>query len=227
MARMLLVEDDNEIAGAVAGELVACGHTVDHAADGEDGLARALASAYDVFIVDRLLPRIDGLALIGRLRANARLAPVLIVSALDAVDERVRGLRSGGDDYLTKPFALAELTARVEALLRRPNDSRVTALAVEDLELDLIGRGARRGGRAIDLLPREFTLLEYLMRRPGRVVTRAMLLEDLWGFRFALRTNVVDVHISKLRRKIEAPGEPPLLRSIRGVGFMLGAAATA
>ncbi len=223
VARVLLVEDDLETADEIVAEFRASGHVIVHAVDGADGLALALAESFEAFIVDRLLPKLDGLTLVERLRAQSLGAPVLILSALDAVDERVRGLRAGGDDYLTKPFALAELSARVEALLRRPAEGRVTSLAVGDLELDLMDRVARRGMRRIELLPREFVLLEYLMRRPGSVVTRSMLLEDLWGYRFALRTNVVDVHVGKLRRKIDAPGEPPLVHSIRGTGFMLEA----
>ncbi len=222
MARVLLVEDDAETADAIVAGFVSAGHTVDRAADGEQGLAFAMSATFDAFVVDRLLPKLDGLSLIARVREQSIATPVLILSALDAVDERIRGLRAGGDDYLTKPFALAELAARLEALLRRPGESRVTSLTVEDLELDLIDRVARRGSRRIDLLPREFALLDYLMRRPGMIVTRMMLLEDLWGYRFALRTNVVDVHIGKLRRKIDAPRERALLHSIRGSGFLLG-----
>lgn len=222
MAQLLLVEDDFETADEIVAEFVSAGYSVDHVADGARALVIATASSFDALIVDRLLPSLDGLTLIECLRSRAVAAPVLILSALDAVDERIRGLRAGGDDYLTKPFSLAELTARVEALLRRPFETRVTSLDVADLELDLIDRVARRGARRIDLLPREYVLLEYLMRRAGRVVTRRMLLEDLWGFRFAPRTNLIDVHVGRLRRKIDAPGEPPLLQSVRGEGFRLG-----
>jgi len=221
MALLLLVEDDLETADEIVADFGARGHAVAHAADGAAGFALALAHPYEALVIDRLLPEIDGLTLVRRLRAHAQTAPVLILSALDAVDERIRGLRAGGDDYLTKPFALAELAARVEVLLRRPAEIRAAALVVGDLELDLIARVARRGVRRIELLPREFTLLEYLMRRRGSVVTRSMLLEDLWGYRFAIRTNVVDVHIGRLRRKVDAPGDVPLIASIRGTGFML------
>jgi len=222
MARVLLIEDDLETAAEILADFTAGGHLIEHAADGERGLARAETSSFDALVVDRLLPKLDGLSLVEQLRSQAITTPVLILSALDAVDERIRGLRAGGDDYLTKPFALAELTARVEALLRRPAEIRATSLDIADLTLDLIDHVAYRGTRRIELLPREYVLLEYLMRRPGRLVTRRMLLEDLWGYRHALQTNVVDVHLGKLRRKIDAAGEPLLLHSVRGAGFMLG-----
>jgi two-component system OmpR family response regulator len=170
-----------------------------------------------------MLPGLDGLELIQRLRAQDIRVPVLVLSALSAVDDRVRGLKAGGDDYLTKPFAFAELAARVEALLRRPAETRETVLHVGDLALDLIDRQAMRNNRQIELLPREFKLLEYLMRRPGQTVTRAMLLEDVWNYRFVPQTNLVDVHIGKLRRKVDAPSEPPMIESVWGTGFVLRA----
>jgi two-component system, OmpR family, response regulator len=196
-----------------------------HAADGLSAMAAVLLGSFDLLIVDRLLPGLDGIALIQRLRDENFHVPVLVLSALSAVDERVRGLKAGGDDYLTKPFAFSELAARIEALLRRPLETRETTLQLGDLTLDLIDRMAMRNGRRIDLLPREFKLLEYLMRRPEQVVTRAMLLEDVWHYRFVPQTNLVDVHIGKLRRKLDAQGEPPLIESIWGSGFMLRAPA--
>nr|MDA8253343.1 response regulator transcription factor [Rhodospirillales bacterium] len=178
------------------------------------------ARHYDLLIVDRLLPGLDGLTVIERLRSLGVRTPVLVLSALSAVDDRVRGLKAGGDDYLTKPFAFMELAARVEALLRRPIDMRETVLRVGPLEMDLIDRTCKRGDRELDLLPREFKLLEYLMRRPGQLVTRDMLLEDVWQYRFLPQTNLVDVHIGRLRRKLDGPGEAPLIQSVRGAGFI-------
>jgi two-component system OmpR family response regulator len=172
-------------------------------------------------IIDRMLPELDGLSIIEKLREENIRVPVLVVSALGDVDERVRGLKAGGDDYLVKPFVLTELAARLEALLRRPVETRETKLRVGPLELDLIERVARRKTREIELLPREFKLLEYMMRRPSRVMTRDMLLEEVWNYRFSPRSNLVDVHIGKLRRKIDAPGEIPLFYNVRGVGFVL------
>lgn len=218
---VLLVEDDLETASDIAQDFAERGFRVVHAASGAEGLEEARRGRYDLLIVDRMLTEIDGITIIETLRSENLRMPVLILSALGRVDDRVRGLKAGGDDYLTKPFALDELAARVEALLRRPSMSRETMLRVGDLELDLIDRAAKRGDRHIDLLPREFKLLEYLMRRPGQVVTRAMLLEDVWHYRFLAETNLVDVHIGKLRRKIDAPGERPMLSSVRRAGFML------
>jgi two-component system, OmpR family, response regulator len=174
-------------------------------------------------IVDRMLPGLDGLEIIATLRREQLHTPVLVLSALGSVDDRVRGLRAGGDDYLAKPFALVELVARLEALLRRPVEGRETILRAGPLELDLIERSARRGGRAIDLLPREFQLLEFMMRREGQVVTRAMLLEEVWNYRFVPQTNLVDVHMGRLRRKVDGPDEAPLIHSVRGAGFTLRA----
>jgi two-component system OmpR family response regulator len=223
--RILIVEDDSGIAQEVAGELSARGYGVTHVANGLDALREAMEGGYSLLVVDRMLPGLDGVEVIRRLREENLRVPVLVLSALSAVDDRVRGLKAGGDDYLTKPFALSELAARVEALLRRPVETRETVLHVGDLVLDLIDREAHRNGRLIELLPREFKLLEYLMRRQDQVVTRAMLLEDVWHYRFVPQTNLVDVHIGKLRRKVDAPGEPVLIESVRGTGFMMRAPA--
>ena len=219
--RLLLVEDEQDIQVFLRRSLQDAGYDVDAAASGKAAEILARASTYDIFIVDLGLPDQDGISLILKLRQIGVRAPVLILSARRSVDDRVRGLEQGGDDYLTKPFALTELAARVAALLRRPTDSRETMLRVGPLELDLIDRIARRKTREIELLPREFKLLEYLMRRPSRVVTRDMLLEDVWHYKFSPQTNLVDVHIGKLRRKVDAEGEIPLLYNVRGVGFIL------
>ncbi len=224
--RILVVEDDRAIAEEVLAELAQHGYVTDAATDGPSAVAKALEGAYDLLIVDRLLPALDGLAVIAQLREQDIRVPVLVLSAMSGVDDRVSGLKAGGDDYLTKPFAVAELLARVEALLRRPAATRETVLTVGDLTLDLLDRTAHRGGRAIELLPREFKLLEYLMRRAGQVVTRAMLLEDVWQYRFVPETNLVDVHIGKLRRKVDTPSDQPMIDSVRGIGFVLHAAAT-
>ena len=219
--RVLLIEDDGKIAQDVADELAVRGFSVTLAETGPDGLARALGGGFDVLVIDRLLPGLDGLSLIARLRAAAIRVPVLVLSALSAVDDRVSGLKAGGDDYLTKPFAMEELAARLEALLRRPTETRESVLRVGPIVMDLIDRRVTRDGREIELLSREFRLLEYLLRRPDRVLTRDMLLEDVWHYRFIPQTNLVDVHIGKLRRKIDGPDETPLIHSIRGAGFML------
>ncbi|MBB2159596.1 response regulator transcription factor [Gluconacetobacter sacchari] len=219
--RVLLVEDDGKIAQEVADELESRGFAVRHVQTGPAGLAAALAETFDVMIVDRMLPEMDGLTLIETLRGRQVSSPVLVLSALSAVDDRVSGLKAGGDDYLTKPFAMEELAARLEALMRRPNNTRETMLHVGPLSMDLIERTVTRDGQEIDLLPREFRLLEYLMRRPNQVLTRTMLLEDVWHYRFVPQTNLVDVHIGKLRRKIDEAGAVPLIQSIRGTGFML------
>ena len=220
-ARILLIEDDHETAQEVVRDLTDRGYAVSHADDGRSGLDSARRESFSLLIIDRMLPGLDGLSIVGALRAESIRVPVLVLSALSEVDERVRGLKAGGDDYLTKPFALTELAARVDALLRRPTDTRETVLRVGPLELDLIDRVARRKSRKIELLPREFKLLEYLMRRPAQVVTRDMMLEDVWHYRFSPQTNLVDVHIGKLRRKVDAEGEIPLLYNVRGVGFVL------
>ena len=218
---ILLIEDDVVTAREITSDLADRGYRVTHTVDGSDGLAICQRDQFDLLIVDRKLPGLDGLSVVESIRReNARL-PVLVLSALSAVDDRVRGLKAGGDDYLTKPFALDELAARVEALLRRPLETRDTVLCVGPLELDLIDRIAHRDLRPIELLPREFKLLEYLMRRPGQIVTRDMLLEEVWNYRFVPQTNLVDVHMSRLRRKIDLAGEPPLIHSVRRAGFVL------
>jgi two-component system, OmpR family, response regulator len=225
MTRVLLVEDDQETADEIMAELVHRGFVVDWAATGIDGLGKARAGKPDAIIVDRLLPGMDGLTIIEALRQEQVRTPVLVLSALGAIDDRVRGLRMGGDDYLTKPFAMAELIARIEALLRRPVEGRETALRVGPLELDLIERTARRGDRSIDLLPREFRLLAYMMRRKEQMLTRAMLLEEVWNYKFVPQTNLVDVHMGRLRHKVDGPEEVPMIHNVRGVGFILRAPA--
>ena len=218
---VLLVEDDFETAEEIVGDFSDRGYTVIHVSNGQEGLDRARQGDICLLIIDRMLPEMDGLSVLECLRGEGAQTPALVLSAMGDVDDRVRGLKAGGDDYLTKPFAFAELAARAEALLRRPLMSRETVLRVGPLELDLIDRVAHRAGRVIDLLPREFKLLEYMARRPGQVMTRAMLLEDVWNYRFLTETNLVDVHIGKLRRKVDAPGELALIHTIRGAGFML------
>jgi two-component system OmpR family response regulator len=220
-ARILLIEDDREIADEVANDLLDRAYDVTHAATGSQGAAEARRGTYDLLIVDLLLPETDGLSIIQGLRREGIRTPVLVVSALGAVNDRIRGLKMGGDDYVTKPFSLPEVAARVEALLRRPLETRATVLRVGPLELDLIERVARRAGSAIELSKSEFKLLEYFMRRPDQVVTRDMLLEDVWHYRFLPQTNLVDVHIGRLRRKVDHNGGEPLLLSIRGMGFIL------
>jgi two-component system OmpR family response regulator len=223
MAKVLLIEDDSETAEEISAELADRGFEVDWAANGIEGLDKARSTRPDAMIVDRLLPGMDGLTVIEALRKDQVRTPVLVLSALGAVDDRVRGLRMGGDDYLTKPFAIVELVARIEALLRRPTESRETTLRVGSLELDLIERTARRGNRAIDLLPREFRLLEYMMQRSDQLLTRAMLLEEVWNYKFIPATNLVDVHMGRLRHKVDEPGEIPMIHNVRGAGFILRA----
>ena len=220
---VLLVEDEPELADEIRTDLRRRGYEVRSTETREEGLRAARAGDAAILILDRMLHGEDGLSIIAALREEGKRMPVLVISALAAVDERIHGLKAGGDDYLVKPFAMAELAARVEALLRRLDDVRATTLRSGSLEMDLVERTVRRGGRSIELLPREFKLLEYFVRRPDQVVTRAMLLEDVWHYSFLPQTNVVDVHISNLRRKIDAKGEPPLITNIRGVGFMLHA----
>jgi two-component system OmpR family response regulator len=221
MAKILLIEDDGETAEEIAAELVERGFEVEWSADGKAGLATARSSRPDAIVVDRMLPGMDGLSIIETLRKEQVRTPVLVLSALGAVDDRVRGLRAGGDDYLTKPFAILELVARIEALLRRPVESRETVLRVGALEIDLIERTARRGGREIDLLPREFRLLEYMMQRRDQLLTRAMLLEEVWNYKFVPTTNLVDVHMGRLRHKVDGPSETPMIHNVRGAGFIL------
>jgi two-component system OmpR family response regulator len=225
MARLLLIEDDKETADEIMAELGDRGFDVDWAANGIEGLDKARSGRAEAMIIDRLLPGMDGLTIIEALRQEGMRTPVLVLSALGAVDDRVRGLRAGGDDYLTKPFATVELIARIEALLRRPAESRDTVLRVGPLELDLIERTAKRGDRTIDLLPREFRLLEYMMRRKEQMLTRAMLLEEVWNYKFVPQTNLVDVHMGRLRRKVDEPKESPMIHNVRGAGFILRAPA--
>ncbi|HXW04492.1 MAG TPA: response regulator transcription factor [Vicinamibacterales bacterium] len=220
--RVLIVEDDPTIAEFVTQGLSEAGYAVDLAADGAQGLDRAVDGGYDAAIVDVMLPKLDGLALIDHMRARGIRTPVLILSARRTVDDRVRGLQAGGDDYLTKPFAFAELLARVQALIRRASGAaETTRLAVGDLTLDLLTRRTERAGRPIDLRPREFALLEYLMRKEGRVLTKTMILSHVWGYNFNPGTNVVDVLVSRLREKIDRDFEPKLLQTVRGVGYVL------
>ncbi len=221
--KILVVEDNARVARFVTQGLREAGHTVDHADNGRDGMFTAASEPYDVIVMDRMLPgNIDGLAIIEALRKAGNRTPILILSALDAVDERIRGLKSGGDDYLTKPFAFGELLARVDALGRRSSGGDTDrALQVGDLRMDLLSRRVTRGARLITLQPREFKLLEYLMRHANQVVTRTMLLEAVWDYNFDPQTNVVDVHISKLRQKIELDSERPLVRTVRNAGYMM------
>ncbi|PZO81692.1 MAG: DNA-binding response regulator [Mesorhizobium amorphae] len=222
--KILLIEDDREAADYLQKAFGEAGHTAHVAADGETGFALAEGADYDVLVVDRMLPRRDGLSVIAGLRGKGVSTPVLILSALGEVDDRVTGLRAGGDDYLTKPYAFTELLARVEALDRRSaaRDSE-TLYKVGDLELDRLSHSVRRGGRDIVLQPREFRLLEYLMRHAGQVVTRTMLLENVWDYHFDPQTNVIDVHVSRLRGKIEKEFASPLLHTVRGAGYILKA----
>jgi two-component system OmpR family response regulator len=220
--RVLLVEDDATIAGFVEKGLRETGFAVEVASDGRDGLERALTGPFDAAIIDVMLPGMDGLALIDTLRARGVKTPVLILSAKRSVDDRVRGLQAGGDDYLTKPFAFAELLARVQALIRRATGAaEPTRLAVAELSLDLLTRKVQRGSQAIDLRPREFALLEYLMRNAGKVLTKTMILSHVWGYSFDPSTNVVDVLVSRLRDKIDKPFPIKLLHTVRGVGYVL------
>jgi len=221
--RVLIVEDETSLAEELTAELSTLGYCVGFAEGVEDGLRQARCDEPAILIVDRMLRGADGLSMIETLRHEGFKTPVLVISALSAVDERVKGLKAGGDDYLVKPFAMTELTARVEALLRRVDDTRASKLRIGDLEMDLIEQTVRRGEAEIELLPREFKLLEFFMRRPGQLVTRAMLLEVVWRYRFNPNTNAVDVHIGNLRRKIDVRGRPSLITNIRGAGFMLNA----
>jgi two-component system OmpR family response regulator len=224
--RILVIEDDKTAAAYVVKGLAESGHTADHAADGEDGYSMAFDGDYDVLVVDRMLPMLDGLTLVSRLRGQGVRTPILFLSALGEVDDRVKGLRAGGDDYLVKPYAFSELLARIEALARRNNPVEVeTRLKVADLELDVLTRRVTRAGQDIPLQPREFRLLEYLMRNAGHVVTRTMLLEHVWDYHFDPQTNVIDVHISRLRAKIDRDFATPLLHTVRGAGYSLRAAA--
>lgn len=220
--RVLIVEDDLEAAAYMGKGLKESGYVVDHVADGREALYRVAAEPYDAVVVDRMLPGVDGLTIVRTMRSAGNTTPVLILSALGDVDDRVKGLKAGGDDYLVKPYAFAELLARLEALLRRGRaDAPDTMLKLADLEMDLVGRTVRRAGKPIELKPKEFALLEYLMRHAGHVVTRTMLLENVWDYSFDPQTNVIDVHISRLRQKIDKGHDKPLLATIRGAGYSL------
>jgi two-component system OmpR family response regulator len=220
--KVLVIEDDRQAAAYLAKGLKEAGHVVDVANDGKEGLFLAGAEFYDVLIVDRMLPGRDGLSLVEILRATGNDTPVLFLSALGSVDDRVKGLRAGGDDYLTKPFAFSELLARMEVLARRrAGAAPQTRLSVGDLEMDLLARTVKRAGRPIELLPREFALLEYLMRNAGSVVTRTMMLENVWDYHFDPQTNVIDVHIARLRQKIDKDFPAPLIHTVRGAGYSL------
>jgi two-component system OmpR family response regulator len=222
--KVLLVEDNERVAQFVCKGLAEEGHAVDYADNGRDGLYLAATGQYDTLILDRMLPgSIDGLGIVESLRKTGNKTPILILSALAEVDDRIRGLRAGGDDYLTKPFAFGELLARIEALVRRGHGPMIqTVLTVADLRIDLLSHKVARGDRPIQLQRREFKLLEYLMRHAGQVVTRTMLLENVWEHHFDPQTNVIDVHVSRLRQKIDAGFEPALLHTVRGVGYRLG-----
>jgi two-component system OmpR family response regulator len=222
--RILIVEDDAEAGAAMVRGLSEAGHDVTHAADGRLGLAAASEGSYAVLVVDRMMPHVDGLTMVETLRRQGDQTPVLFLSALGEIEDRVTGLKAGGDDYLVKPYAFAELIARVEALARRRETGSVqTLLRVGDLEMDLIGRTVRREGKEIDLQPREFQLLEYLMRNAGQSVTRTMLLEKVWEYHFDPQTNVIDVHVSRLRSKIDKGFEHAMLQTVRGAGYRLDA----
>ncbi|QTH23664.1 response regulator transcription factor [Rhizorhabdus wittichii] len=219
---VLLIEDDLRVADHVGKGLREAGHIVETAADGRAGLLRAAAEGFDVIVLDRMLPQVDGLKILQTIRATGDATPVLILSALGDVDERIRGLRAGGDDYLPKPFALSELVARVEALGRRgPAIAEATELRSGDLAIDLLGRTVTRAGRRIDLTQREFRILEYLVRSAGRVVTRSMLLEHVWDYNFDPQTNIIDQHVSRLRQKLDRGFDTPLIETVRGTGYVV------
>lgn len=222
--RMLVVEDDVEIGGFLCKGLREAGHVVDHAPNGREGLFLATGESYDAIVLDRLLPQMDGLSMLAALRATGSRVPVLILSALGTVDERIRGLRAGGDDYLVKPFSMAELLARLEVITRRGlMPVAESKLRVLDLELDRMTRQVRRGGEPIHLKPQEYRVLEFLMRHTGTIVTRSMLLEGVWDYHFDPQTNVIDVHISRLRAKIDSGSRAPLIHTLRGAGYCLRA----
>lgn len=221
--RVLLIEDDKEAAQFIVKGLAEAGHQVEHAADGSNGLFQAAENEYDIIIVDRMLPKLDGLTIVQTLRASGNVTPILILSALHQVDERVKGLKAGGDDYLVKPFAFTELIARIEVLARRQRPlAEQTILQVADLVMNFRTRKVSRAGKDIPLQNREFMLLEYLMRHAGQVVTRTMLLEHVWDFHFDPQTNVIDVQVSRLRQKIDKGFDKSLIKTIRGVGYQLG-----
>jgi two-component system OmpR family response regulator len=220
--RILLVEDEDRVAEHVVNSLRAAGHTIHRAADGRQGLLVAAAETFDVIVLDRMLPHVDGMTVLQTLRATGNATPVLLLSALGDVDQRVAGLRSGADDYLAKPFAMSELLARVDVLGRRaPALTDTSRLALGDLELDLSARTVVRGGTRIQLTDREFRILEYLVRNAGRVVTRSMLLEHVWDYHFDPQTNIIDQHVSRLRQKVERDASPALIQTVRGVGYVI------
>lgn len=221
--KLLVVEDDMTTAQYVVKGLSEEGHTVDHIDDGRDALTQAMSASYDVMVVDRMLPGLDGLSLVRALRAAKITTPIIFLTAVGGVEDRIEGLQAGADDYLTKPFAYGELSARIIALSRRPTAQADTVLTAGDLEMDLIGRTVKRAGQVIDLLPREFALLEFLLRRKGRVQTRTMLLENVWDLSFDPQTNVVETHVSRLRSKIDKPFDRELIKTVRGVGYRIEA----
>lgn len=222
---MLLIEDDADMAEEIIGAMRDRGYDTAHCVDGRVGLDSAVSEDFDVIVTDRMLPGIDGLNLVRALRYAGRSTPVLVLSALDSVDERVAGLRAGGDDYLGKPFALEELAARVESLTRRKTQAALTSLKVDDLHIDLLTRKASRGTRTLNLTGREFRLLEFLARHAGQVVTRTMLLQGVWDIHFDPQTNVVDVHVSRLRQEVDRSEERPLIHTVRGMGYSLRSSA--
>lgn len=224
MPKVLTIEDDAFITQDIVRTLTAGGFAVDVAQTGREGMAKVMAGNYDVITLDRMLPDLDGLTIVSTMRGVGMETPVLVMSAMSDVDERIRELREGGDDYLAKPFSLDEMFARIEALLRRrPRAAKTdTVLRVGPLELDLIKRRVTRGRDELDLQPTEFRVLEFMMRHPGQVLTRTMIFEAVWGCRFDPGTNLIDVHVGRLRKKVDVPGEPPLIRTIRGSGYMLG-----
>ena len=220
MARVLVIEDDQQTAVEMIDELQRQGFTAEHADNGKLGLQRAMSDEFDVLTVDRMLPDTEGLTVVSSLRARGKNLPVLMISALSDIDERIRGLRSGGDDYLTKPFAPEEMIARIEVLLRRTaTEVQVNRLRIADVELDIIRRTAMRQGEDLDLMPTEYKLLEFLMRNSGQVVTRTMIFEAVWNYHFDPGTNVIDVHVGRLRKKIDPPGVLPLIKTVRGAGY--------
>lgn len=223
--KLLLIEDDAEVASYISKGMKEAGHIVDHADNGKDGLFLATTEKYDAMIVDRMLPEMDGLTIIKSVRGAGNTTPALILSALGEVDDRVKGLRSGGDDYLVKPFAFAELLARIEILARRSGQDISSASEIKmlaaDLEMDLLARRVKRQGQLIDLQSREFALLEYMLKNKGQVVTRTMLLENVWDYHFDPQTNVIDVHISRLRAKIDKGFDSPIIRTVRGAGYII------
>ncbi|MDB6142166.1 MAG: cusR 2 [Pseudomonas sp.] len=223
MPRILTIEDDIVTAKEIVAELSSHGLEVDWVDNGREGLVQAVCGDYDLITLDRMLPEVNGLAIVTTLRALGSTTPILMISALSDVDERVRGLRAGGDDYLSKPFASDEMAARVEVLLRRRNpvSATETVLRLSDLELDLISREASRGGLPLNLLPTEYKLLEFMMRNSGQIITRMMIFEEVWGYHFDPGTNLIDVHIGRLRKKIDAPGLTPLIRTVRGSGYVI------